>query len=335
MIKIYNLNENKKHQLNKGILCMIDILDLNEEDTLIVIYEESFAYIVDIFKNNLSKQNIYITHILIENTDAETLNAIYDKHTTAKNLILLTKNSLTHHKHTKKAVLNGAKVLSCVNISKNIILRAADFDYVLIEKITDIMSIRLENANKIKIINDGLSFSFKKEKRKLKVDKTKLTPFGQCNFPIGEVCVAPIEHSGNGMVKFDRIMVPYEENILYLNNVIFEIKNGKIVDSKTDSAKKVFEHLSNFENGNILGEFGIGTNPWTLFNSSITESEKCLGTVHLAFGANKSLFGENESLIHKDGIMQKPTVFFDNEKIIDKGNILIEEIKEIVENLDF
>ena len=329
----YNLEENEKTQLKKGIHCMVDIFDFDENETLTIIYTEPHAYIADIIQKIAENHNISINCIFIENTNDITLDTIYDTHTTSKNLILLTKNSLTHHKHTRIAVTNGAKVLSCVNLSKDTLLRAASFDYKLIEKITNIMSHKLENANEIKIINDGFIFILKKEKRKLKVDKTKLEPYGQCNFPIGEVCVAPIEISGNGTLKFDRIMVPYVNDILFLDNVIFDVKDGKIVDSKTDSAKKVHKHLSDFENGTILGEFGIGTNPWTFFESSIGESEKCLGTIHIAFGANKSLYGKNESKIHKDGIMQKPTVFFDGEKIIDNGVVLINEIKEIVDDL--
>ena len=219
MIKNSDLKKYKKHPLNKGILCMVDILDLNETDSVTVIYEESFAYIVEILKNILMKKNISIICILMKNTNSETQNSIYDEHTTAKNLILLTKNSLTHHKHTRIAVTNGAKLLSCVNISKNTLLRAATFDYQIIEKMTEIMSHKLENANKIKIVNDGFVFVLTKEKRKLKADKTKLEPFGQCNFPIGEVCVAPIEHLGNGTVKFDRISIPCDGEVEFLEDL--------------------------------------------------------------------------------------------------------------------
>jgi len=45
-------------------------------------------------------------------------------------------------------------------------------------------------------------------------------------------------------------------------------------------------------------------------------------TVHIAVGDNSSFGGKVEVNSHLDGIINKPTLFIDGEKIIDGGKLL-------------
>ena len=55
----------------------------------------------------------------------------------------------------------------------------------------------------------------------------------------------------------------------------------------------------------------------------ILEDEKLYGTVHIAFGTNTSFGGVTKADCHYDGIILKPTLYLDDELIIDQGEFVI------------
>jgi len=54
----------------------------------------------------------------------------------------------------------------------------------------------------------------------------------------------------------------------------------------------------------------------------ILEDEKVEGTVHLAFGTNTGIGGENESSVHIDGVIRSPTLELDGRTIMRDGRLL-------------
>jgi leucyl aminopeptidase (aminopeptidase T) len=61
------------------------------------------------------------------------------------------------------------------------------------------------------------------------------------------------------------------------------------------------------ENSNIA-ELGIGTNDAATRPDNILESEKILGTIHIALGDNSSFGGTIKTPFHQDFVFFKPTV---------------------------
>jgi leucyl aminopeptidase (aminopeptidase T) len=61
------------------------------------------------------------------------------------------------------------------------------------------------------------------------------------------------------------------------------------------------------ENGNIA-ELGIGTNDRATRPDNILESEKILGTIHIALGDNSSFGGTVSTSFHQDFVLFKPTM---------------------------
>jgi len=55
----------------------------------------------------------------------------------------------------------------------------------------------------------------------------------------------------------------------------------------------------------------------------ILEDEKVMGTIHIAFGDNKSMGGSVRVASHLDGLVKNPTVWFDDRKIMESGKLLI------------
>jgi leucyl aminopeptidase (aminopeptidase T) len=49
-----------------------------------------------------------------------------------------------------------------------------------------------------------------------------------------------------------------------------------------------------------------------------------MGTIHIAFGDNKSMGGTVRVASHLDGLVKEPTVWFDNTMIMKDGKFVVE-----------
>jgi leucyl aminopeptidase (aminopeptidase T) len=77
------------------------------------------------------------------------------------------------------------------------------------------------------------------------------------------------------------------------------------------------------KDGRNLAEFGVGTNDRAILTGIILEDEKVMGTIHIAFGDNKSMGGSVRVASHLDGLVKRPTVWFDDRKIMENGDLLV------------
>ena len=191
------------------------------------------------------------------------------------------------------------------------------------EKITDIVQNvgnKLENAKRV-YINDeyGTDFWVTVEDRTKVLDngivsdeQIKLGQLGG-NLPSGEVFIAPVETQGEGKIFCPLTKERYTQTIL--KNVELEFKNGKLLmdkvttDSNSEIITKAFKQAEEIDRENNtpeirtynVAELGIGCNPViTKAIGYILTDEKINGSVHVAFGFNKSFGGESSSQMHWD-----------------------------------
>jgi len=140
------------------------------------------------------------------------------------------------------------------------------------------------------------------------------------NLPTGEVIVAPVEDSLGGRLVCDMaiggigpIKVPVEVTA----------ENGKARDlssADTQVLRKVKDSLKTDAGASVVGEFAFGINPKARFVEEFLETEKILGTIHIAFGDNSDMpGGKNPSKNHMDFLMSKPTV-----KVFNKDGSTVE-----------
>ena len=101
-----------------------------------------------------------------------------------------------------------------------------------------------------------------------------------------------------------------------------KVKDGKLVDLKGGDSDKL-QVLFDSERNGTIGELGIGTNPAARLTGIILEDEKIYGTVHIAFGTNVSFGGINKADCHLDGVIMNPTVYFDDQLVLDNGKVVI------------
>ena len=72
-----------------------------------------------------------------------------------------------------------------------------------------------------------------------------------------------------------------------------------------------------------IAELGIGTNDKAKLSGLILEDEKVKGTVHIALGNNVTMGGSVNVPIHLDGVIKKPTLYFDGKEVMKNGKLLV------------
>ncbi|MFZ5908274.1 MAG: aminopeptidase [Nitrospirota bacterium] len=153
---------------------------------------------------------------------------------------------------------------------------------------------------------NGTGLTLSKKGRKAIPDTGILTrPGAFGNLPAGEVYLAPVEGTATG-----RLVLEWAPTRQLGSPVTLIIQQGVVVDI---SGKDTFASLlrtklaERTENRNIA-ELGIGTNRAAKRPDNILESEKILGTIHIALGDNSSFGGTVKTPFHQDFVFFRPTV---------------------------
>ncbi len=139
--------------------------------------------------------------------------------------------------------------------------------------------------------------------------------------PAGEGYIAPLETIGDGTIVFDGSLAGYG---LLASPVRITVKGGRAVDAENGAGNWLLETLdAGGEYGRSLAELGIGTNPAAILTGNVLEDEKVIGTAHLAFGTSAGIGGVNAAGVHIDGILLRPTVELDGERVLDDGHLVV------------
>lgn len=153
---------------------------------------------------------------------------------------------------------------------------------------------------------NGTFLSFSKKGRKALADTGILSKPGSFgNLPAGEAFLAPLEGTAHG-----RLVIEWAPTQQLESPITLTVENGYVVnvsgtDNYTEYLKKKISERK--ENANIA-ELGIGTNEAARRPDNILESEKILGTIHIALGDNSSFGGRVKTPFHQDFVFFKPTV---------------------------
>jgi aminopeptidase len=143
------------------------------------------------------------------------------------------------------------------------------------------------------------------------------------NLPSGEVYIAPVEESVEGTVIFDLGYYQGER----IEGIRLRFEKGRVVEF---SAEKNGDKLNQFfESGEIgrrvLGELGIGLNPWIkqMIGYQVSDTKQ-LGSIHLSLGENRIFGGKNSASILWPLVITELDLWIDDIPLIEKGELLIE-----------
>jgi len=142
------------------------------------------------------------------------------------------------------------------------------------------------------------------------------------NLPTGEAYLAPLEGQSNGVVVVDGSMAGVG---MAAEPIRIVVKDGYATEITGGAEAARLRALlePHGKDAYTVAEFGIGTNDKAILTGLILEDEKVMGTIHIAFGDNKSMGGSVRVASHLDGLVKRPTVWLDDQMIMEDGTLLI------------
>ena len=227
----------------------------------------------------------------------------------------------TSHTQFRQLLTNvcGARFCSMPLFEEEMFYTALQEDWSFLKRRTVFLKEKLRKASHVIVkSSNGTYLTFSVVDREFHTDTGELSfPGAFSNIPAGELFIAPREGTANG-----KLVIEYSPDAKLSSPLILWIENGIVVHIEgTDPYKKVLlEKLKKSNFNRNIAEFGIGTNSKASNMLNILESEKILGTIHIALGDNSSFGGKVKTNFHEDYIVEKPTVEIYTE---DKNNFFI------------
>ena len=240
-------------------------------------------------------------------------------------ILIPTSKSLSHTDSRREASKAGVRIATLPGITEDMMTRTLNADYKEIAKKSDILAEIISKASNIRITSaKGTDINLAVKGRDGHSDTgLNHNPGDFSNLPAGEAYVAPMEGKSEGVIVFDGSMAGV--GILKDEVINVKVEEGYATEITGGAgAEKLYSIMEPF--GKLafnLAELGIGTHDKALITGEVLEDEKVIGTVHIAFGDNKSMGGIIRVASHLDGVIMEPTVIVDGETIMDKGKFLI------------
>jgi leucyl aminopeptidase (aminopeptidase T) len=235
-----------------------------------------------------------------------------------------TSKSLTHTDARRAASAAGARVATLPGVTEDIMVRCMNADYGQIAARTAKLCERLETTRVVRVTAPaGTDITMPIEGRTPLASSGIFREKGQWgNLPTGEAYLAPLEGVSQGVVVVDGSMAGVGMTaepirIAVRDGYAEEITGGR----EAEALRTLLEPHG--RDARTVAEFGIGTNDRAKLTGVILEDEKVMGTIHIAFGDNKSMGGSVRVASHLDGLVRQPTVWFDDQKVMDAGRLLI------------
>ncbi|MBI3787926.1 MAG: aminopeptidase, partial [Ignavibacteriales bacterium] len=235
-----------------------------------------------------------------------------------------TSKSLTHTDSRRAATDKGVRIATLPGVTEEIMIRCMNADYNKIAERTFRLCGLLEKTTAIKVkAPRGTDITLPIKGRHAHASSGIFREKGQWgNLPTGEAYLAPVEGESQGIVVVDGSMASVG---MVREPIRITVKDGYATDITGGAeAKRLTELLEpHGKDGRTVAEFGIGTNDKAILTGLILEDEKVMGTIHIAFGDNKSMGGSVRVASHLDGLIKEPTVWFDETMIMKDGKFLI------------
>ncbi len=310
-----------------SIIAIKDCMGTKKNEKVLVITDENKREIgLSLYENaiRLGHESFLIEMKALEMNGQEPPKFVAEAMKMADVILCPTSKSLTHTNARRSASALGKRIATFPGITKDVMIRGLNADYTKIAALT----IKLAKMmDKVKIVRvtapNGTDITMSLEGRAGLASKGLFHKKGESgNLPTGEAFAAPVEGKSEGVFVADGSFA----GIGVLKNPI-KIKVSKGLATEItggEEAKKLIEMLSKYgQKGRNIAELGIGTNDKVKLSGLLLEDEKKMGTVHIALGDNKSMGGNVNIPFHVDGVILKPTVYFDGVEIMKNGKLLV------------
>jgi leucyl aminopeptidase (aminopeptidase T) len=235
-----------------------------------------------------------------------------------------TSKSLTHTDSRRAASAKGVRVATLPGVTEEVMVRCMNADYRQIADRTFKVCARLEKAATVRVTAPGgTDITMPIKGRTAHASSGLFREKGLWgNLPTGEAYLAPLEGQSNGVVVVDGSMAGVG---MTASPIRIVVKDGYATEitGGTEAARLRALLEPHGKDAYTVAEFGIGTNDKAILTGLILEDEKVMGTIHIAFGDNKSMGGSVRVASHLDGLVKQPTVWLDGTMIMADGKLLV------------
>jgi leucyl aminopeptidase (aminopeptidase T) len=236
-----------------------------------------------------------------------------------------TSKSLTHTDARRAASARGARIGTLPGVTDDIMVRCMSADYHAIAARTERLCRLLEATSVVRVTAPaGTDIVMPIKGRQAHASTGLFREKGQSgNLPTGEAYLAPLEGESNGVVVVDGSMAGVG---VVREPIRIAIEGGyaTAIEGGDEAARLRALLEPHGRDGRNVAEFGIGTNDRAQITGVILEDEKVMGTIHIAFGDNKSMGGTVRVASHLDGLVTSPSVWLDDRQIMRDGTLLVE-----------
>jgi aminopeptidase len=202
----------------------------------------------------------------------------------------------------------GARYASMPLFEEDMLFGSMEADWDEVAARSRRIAIAIDGADAVRITTpDGTDITFGIKGRAPMVDTGIMDKPGDfSNLPAGEVYLAPVEGTGEGVLT-----LLWAPNRKLVTPVTVKVRGGRAAEVEGDEpfAGEFRTALDNAPGNRNLAELGIGTNDRATKPDNVLESEKIFGTIHLAFGDNSSFGGTVSTPFHQDFVFFQPTLY--------------------------
>lgn len=201
----------------------------------------------------------------------------------------------------------GARYASMPLFEEDMLWGSMKVDWSLVEKRARAIASKVTGGEYVRVTTpDGTDITLGITGRTAHMDTGMMTEPGSfSNLPAGEVYIAPVEGTADGT-----LVLNWAPNSRLESPLTVTVRDGLVKDVLGDDpyAARLLDGLNARADNRNIAELGIGVNDMATRPDNILESEKILGTIHIAFGDNSSMGGVVSTPFHQDFVFFRPTV---------------------------
>lgn len=223
----------------------------------------------------------------------------------------------------------GTRYASMPLFDMQMLTGAMNLDWKALARRTRKLAKAINRSVSIRITTpDGTDLRMGTRGRRAVADTGILTrPGAFGNLPAGEAYLAPLEGTAQGT-----LVLNWAPTRRLASPITLDINEGRVVTvSGRDEYARILEaKLGERRDNANIAELGIGTNDQARRPDNILESEKILGTVHVALGDNSTFGGTVKTPFHQDFVFFSPSLIITDREgarhtLLKNGRLLIDE----------
>jgi len=235
-------------------------------------------------------------------------------------VLVPTAKSITHTEARRRACKAGARIATMPNVTPEVLERcmAADVE-VIAQRVRDLARAMHGRAEVHVTSALGTDLRFSMEGARIFQDTGMIRQPGDFgNIPAGKLSLAVVEGSARGELVVDAAAFGRK---LGSEPLRVRIEGGRLTSMEgSDASKTIAALIEEYGDGvRNLSEFGVGVHDRAILSGNPVEDEKVLGTVHFAFGNNRSLGGAVDVPIYEIAVLTNTKVTLDGRTIVEAG----------------